>query len=144
MAMSISPRTFNRQIVPMLVISVLAWAAFAFVFRTFWPGSYAPGDELGAFWTWLFVGTAAFVGAMIGLFRWFETPAAWRTSAAVALAAPALCLDVLTTIFFERWFPAAGVGDDRIYPALVVGVVGALLLVSLLMTKPEMGAHAEG
>jgi hypothetical protein len=91
----------------------------------------------------LLVGTVAFVGAMIGLFRWFKTPPAWRTSAAVALAAPALCLDVLTTIFFERWFPGAGVGDDRIYAALVVGVVGVLLLVGLLMTRPETGAHAE-
>ena len=142
--MSIRTRTFNRQIVPMLVISVIAWASFVFIFRTFWPGSFVPGDDLGAFWTWLLVGTVGFVGAMIGLFRWFETPPAWRTSAAVALAAPALCLDVLTTIFFESWFPGAGVGDDRIYPALVVGVVGALLLVSLLMTEPEMRAHAKG
>ncbi len=139
--MSIITKAFNRQIVPMLVISVIVWVAFAVFFRTFWPGSYGPGADLGAFWTWLAVGAVAFVSSTIGLLRWFKTPPAWRTSAAVALTAPALCLDVLTTIFFESWFPNAGAGDDRIYPALILGVVGVILLVSLLMTKPEEMAY---
>ena len=137
------PRRFRRQMGSMLVLSVVAWVAFALFFRSFWPGGYAPGGALGHFWGWLGAGTVVFVIATITLFRLFETPPAWRGNAAIALTAPALCLDVLTTIFFERWFPGASAGDDRIYPALIVGVVGTILLVSLFITNPEDTASRE-
>lgn len=127
---------FRRQMVPLLVLSVVAWVAFLLFFRSFWPGSWAPDQSLVSFWIWLGTGTIASAFAMVGLFRAFRTPPAWRANAAVALTAPALCLDVSTTIFFERWFPAAGAGDDRIYPALIVGVVGAILLFGLFTTDP--------
>ncbi len=128
---------FKRQIIPMLVIAVIGWVVFLLIFRTFWPGSFAPGDDLTLFWVWLAVGTAVFTGATIATFRFFKTPPAWRTNAAVALTAPALCLDALATIYFEAWFPNAGPGDARIYSALILGAVGVMLLVSLFMTKPD-------
>lgn len=134
---SLDRKNFNRQILPMIVISVIGWATFALFFRTFWTGSYVPGSDLTLFWIWLVAGTVAFVGATLGIFSLFKTPPAWRTNAAAALTAPALCLDVLTTTFFESWFPNAGTGDDRIYPALIVGVVGVILLMGLFMTVPK-------
>jgi hypothetical protein len=97
----------------------------------------APGEALGLFSAWRVGGGNAFVAAAFGVLRWLRTPPAWRASAAVALTAPALCLDVFTTLFFESWFPNAGAGDDRVYAALIVGGVGAILLAALFTTRPE-------
>ncbi len=134
-------RSFRRRMAPLMVVSVVAWAAFAATLRAFWPAPTAPGEALGLLLAWLAAGGVAFVPAALGLLRWFRVPPASRAAAAVALSAPALCLDVFTTLFFESWFPGAGTGDDRVYPALIVGGVGAILLMGLLTTRPEETAQ---
>jgi hypothetical protein len=71
------------------------------------------------------------------MFKVFKTPPEWRVHAAAALTAPAMCLDVLGTIFFERWFPNPGSMDDRIYPAMILAGVAAILFTGLWMGRPR-------
>jgi hypothetical protein len=40
------PQAFRRRMAPMMVVSVVAWVAFAAFFRSFWPGpTAATGPE---------------------------------------------------------------------------------------------------
>jgi len=128
---------YNRQIALMMVISVIAWIAFASFYRIFWPGSSAPGDNLTLFAIWFVPGSIIFVGLLFLIYRMFQTPPAWRANIALALTAPALVCDVLTINFFETWFPNGGGADDRIYAAFIVGVVGIFQLTGLFSTTPQ-------
>lgn len=125
---------------PLMVLSVLAWIAFATFYRTFWVGSSAPGDNLGLFWIWMAAGTAAFVIATFALLALRKTRPAERAGATLALTAPALVCDIFTINFFDAWFPNGGGADDRIYAAMIVGVVGLLQLAALATTHPETPA----
>lgn len=78
-----------------------------------------------------------FIPVTFGLFRLVGLPPAWRAAGAAAVSGPALCLDVLTTNYFEVWFVNPAAGDDRIYPALIVGVVGMILLAGIFSTKTQ-------
>lgn len=131
---SLNIQTFRQQTVLMMLISVVAWVAFALFFRTFWPGGSAPGANLALFWTWFVLGAAAFVALLFVCYRLFKTPPALRATAALALTAPALCCDVFTVTFFESWFPNGGGADDRLYAAMILGGVGIFQLVGLFIT----------
>ncbi len=135
---SFSIQTFRRQTALMMLISVIAWVAFAIFYRTFWPGDSAPGDNLTLFWIWFVVGNAAFVALLFACYHFFKTPPALRATAALALTAPALCCDVFTVTFFESWFQNGGGADDRIYAAMILGGVGIFQLVGLFTTDPRV------
>jgi len=134
---SLNIQTFRRQTALMMLISVIAWVAFALFYRTFWPGSSAPGDNLTLFWFWFVIGSAAFLALLFVCYRLFKTPPALRATAALALTAPALCCDVFTVTFFESWFPIGGGADDRLYAAMILGGVGIFQLVGLFVTDPQ-------
>ncbi len=134
---SLNTQTFRRQSAMMMLISVIAWVAFALFYRTFWPGSSAPGDNLTLFWIWFVGGCVAFIALLFVCYRLFKTPPALRATAALALTAPALCCDVFTVTFFESWFPNGGGADDRIYAAMILGGVGIFQLVGLFTTDPK-------
>ncbi|MCE7999443.1 MAG: DUF5367 family protein [Rhodobiaceae bacterium] len=134
---SLSIQTFRKQTLLMMLISVIAWIAFALFYRTFWPGGSAPGDNFLLFWIWFVLGAATFVGLLFACFRLFKTPPALRATAALALTAPALCCDVFTVTFFESWFANGGGADDRIYAAMILGGVGIFQLVGLFTTDPQ-------
>jgi len=133
----LSLQTFKRQTALMMIISVIAWIAFALFYKIFWPGSSAPGDNLPLFWMWFVVGSAAFVALLFVCYRLFKTPPALRATAALALTAPALCCDVFTVTFFESWFVNGGGADDRLYAAMILGGVGIFQLVGLFNTDPR-------
>lgn len=134
---TLSIQTFRGQTVQMMLISVIAWVAFALFYRSFWPGGTAPGDHLALFWTWFVLGAAAFVALLFVCYRLFKTPPALRGTAALALTAPALCCDLFTVTFFESWFPNGGGADDRLYAAMILGGVGIFQLVGLFITDPQ-------
>lgn len=134
---SLNIQTFRRQTALMMLISVIAWVAFALFYRIFWPGSSAPGDNLTLFWFWFVIGSAAFLALLFVCYRLFKTPPALRATAALALTAPALCCDVFTVTFFESWFPNGGGADDRLYAAMILGGVGIFQLVGLFVTDPQ-------
>ncbi|MEX2333729.1 MAG: hypothetical protein WD600_05690 [Pseudohongiella sp.] len=121
----------------MMIISVLGWVGFLVFFRSFWPGGTEPGTSLYFFWLWLLAGGTGFVGVMLATFRLFSIPPAWRVHAAVALVGPATLQDVLATVFIDTWLVSAGSVDDRLYPAMILGGVGMILLVGLFMTDPD-------
>ncbi len=127
---------YGRQLAAMAGVSVVAWAGFATTYRLLWPAGYDESDGLATVWSWLVLGGGAFVVASMRLLRVLRTPPEWRLGMTIALTAPALACDVLTTLFFHRWFPDGGPIDDRIYAALVIGGVSAILLVALLTTPP--------
>jgi hypothetical protein len=130
-------RRYARHLTLMAVISVAAWAGFAAIFRSMWPGGTGETSSLAPFWAWLVVGGGAFVAATQLLLRVLRTPAAWRLGAAIALTAPALACDVFTIIFFDRWFPGSGVVDSRSYAALIIGGVSAILAAAVLTTPAQ-------
>lgn len=134
---SLNIQTFRQQTALMMLISVIAWVAFALFFRTVWPGTSAPGDNLSLFWVWFVLGAGAFVALLFACYRLFKTPPALRATAALALTAPALCCDVFTVTFFESWFPNGGGADDRLYAAMILGGVGIFQLVGLFVTDPQ-------
>jgi hypothetical protein len=121
----------------MMLISVVAWVAFALFFRIFWPGGSAPGANLTLFGTWLVLGTVAFIALLFVCLRLFKTPPVLRATAALSLTAPALCCDLFTVTFFESWFPNGGSADDRLYAAMILGGVGIFQLVGLFTTDPQ-------
>ncbi|MEM6456289.1 MAG: hypothetical protein AAF772_14435, partial [Acidobacteriota bacterium] len=121
-------------------VAVVAWALFLWIFRVFWPAGHEPGGALTTFALWFAVGGLATYGGIALLLRAMGTPRAWRPAAGVALTAPALCLDMLATLFFDRWFPAGAAGDDRIYPALILVTVGAILLALLATSETPKAA----
>ena len=135
--LTINRKNFNRHMLIMMSISVVGWIGFLLFFRAFWPGGTEAESGLVVFWLWLLLAGAGFVGVMIATFRLFSTPAAWRVHAAVAMVGPATLLDVLATLYFDTWFASAGSLDDRIYPAMILGGVGMILMVSLYMTDPR-------
>lgn len=134
---SLNSQKFRSQMLTMMLLSVVAWAAFVIFFRVFWPGSYEPADALNLFGIWLACGTLIFVASLFACYRLFKTPRVWRASAALALTAPALVCDVFTITFFERWYPDGGGADDRYYAAMIVGAVGVFQLVALHLATPE-------
>ncbi len=134
---SLHSLSYGRQMMIMVVLSVVAWIAFASFFRAFWPGGSQPAQNLTLFAIWFVSGTIIFVGLLFFIYRLFRTPPAWRANTALALTAPALVCDVLTINFFESWFPNGGGADDRIYAAFIVGVVGIFQLVGLFTTDPH-------
>ena len=123
------------HVAPMMVLSVVAWFGFLVLFRAAWPSPDLPSEGLAVFAGWLAAGTLGFVAAMVAIWRWLRTPAAWRASAGIALTAPALCLDAIATLAFDAWFPGATAADARAYPALILGAVGLLLLTALAATR---------
>ncbi|GAB4194350.1 MAG: hypothetical protein Tsb002_25780 [Wenzhouxiangellaceae bacterium] len=125
-------------LLPMYAISVGAWALYAIFYRTFWPGSEAVTATLGVFAIWFVISSAVFIAATYLVILWFAVPGAWRGSAAAALSAPALCLDMLAVANFDIWFPHAAAGDAPSYAALVLGGVGAILFAGLLMTNRRL------
>lgn len=122
---------FKQHMLWMMVISLLGWVGFLLLFRSLWPGNTQAGGSLGVFWLWIVVGVVGSVLTALLVFRLMKTPAAWRVHAAAALTAPAMCLDVLGTVYFEQWFLAAGTVDDRLYPALILAGVAAILFTGL-------------
>lgn len=131
------PINIKQQLVWMMLISVIAWIAFLLFFRGFWPGSTEPGNSLTVLWLWLAIGFAGSALTAVITFKLFNTPAEWRVHAAAALTAPAMCLDVFGTLYFERWFPNPGSMDDRIYPAMILAGVAAILFTGLWMSRPR-------
>lgn len=131
------PLNIKRQIRWMMLISVVAWLGFLLFFRNFWPGDTDAGSPLTVLWLWLVIGFAGSALTALLTFHLFKTPPAWRVHAAAALTAPAMCLDVLGTLYFERWFPNAGTMDDRIYPALILAGVAAILFTGLSTSRVE-------
>ena len=127
--------TYSRVMAVLAAISIAAWIAFAAFFRLVWPGVGEAGAAV--FWSWLVIGGAVALAIAILFFRAFDTPRTMIPSIAVALTAPALCADVVTVTFFESWFPSATAFDDRSYAALILGGVGAILLASLVMGRPD-------
>lgn len=131
------PINFKQQIYWMMLISLAGWAGFLLIFRNWWPGGTEPGNAMTVLWIWLIIGFAGSALTAVTVFKLFNTPPAWRVHAAVALTAPAMCLDVFGTIFFERWFPDPGSMDDRIYPAMILAGVAAILFTGLWMGRPR-------
>ena len=136
------PLNIKQQMYWMMLISVVAWLGFLLFFRGFWPGNTDAGSPLSVLWWWLAIGFAGSALTAVVTFRLFRTPAVWRPHAAAALTAPAMCLDVLGTIYFERWFPNPGSMDDRIYPAMILAGVAAILFTGLWMGRPNAN-HTE-
>lgn len=126
---------FKQHMLWMMMISILGWVGFLLLFRWLWPGNTQSADALGVFWLWLVIGLAGSVAAAMLVFRLMKTPSAWRVHSAVALTAPAMCLDVLGTVYFEQWFAAAGSMDDRLYPALILAGVAAILFTGLFTSE---------
>lgn len=131
------PINIKQQMYWMMLISVLAWLGFLLFFRSFWPGATDAGSSLAVLWWWLAIGFAGSALTAVITFRLFNTPPQWRAHAAAALTAPAMCLDTFATIFFERWFPMPGTMDDRIYPAMILAGVAAILFTGLWMARPQ-------
>jgi hypothetical protein len=127
----------KQQIFWMMVISLAGWVGFLLLFRSWWPGGTEAGNALTVLWIWLLVGFAGSALTAVTVFKLFNTPPQWRVHAAAALTAPAMCLDVFGTIFFERWFPDPGSMDDRIYPAMILAGVAAILFTGLWMGRPR-------
>lgn len=124
------------RLAPFMILSILAWFAFVLFYRSFWPGSSAPGENLTLFWIWLSAGTVLFVATVLLTLHLFRTKTDERGNVALALTAPALICDIFTVTFFESWFANGGGADDRFYAALILGGVGAIQLASLATTAP--------
>ena len=131
------PIRYRRLIALLMFISILAWIGFIWLFRTFWPTGYQPGDSLAQFWGWVVVGSAGFVLLQTAVFRLLNLPPAWRGTAAAALVAPALLLDLFSTMFIDVWHPTASAGDARVYPSLVLFGVGVLLFHGIWTSVPS-------
>ena len=126
---------FKQHMLRMMVISLIGWAGFLLLFRSLWPGNTDTGDSLGIFWWWIVIGVAGSCATALLVFRLMRTPAVWRVHSAIALTVPAMCLDVFGTVFFEQWFLNAGSMDDRLYPALILAGVAAILSTALLTSQ---------
>ncbi|MEN0067618.1 MAG: hypothetical protein AAGA48_36135 [Myxococcota bacterium] len=118
------------------VIAVVAWAAFAWTYRTFFPVAVSHGDPLGIWWLWLLGGTVGFIVLFEACSRALAVPSSWRLPAAVAATAPALVCDVLTGTQPQWWLAGAGEAADARYLALIVGGVGVLQLYAMLTSPP--------
>ncbi|MEM8858803.1 MAG: DUF5367 family protein [Chloroflexota bacterium] len=128
---------YTPTIFSIMAISVLSWVLFILFFRNFWTGSHEPGSPMGLFWTWFSIGTLAFVGFTYLIFYIFKIPRNGQPAAVTAFLAPAFVLDLFATMYFEAWFINAGSADDRVYPAMILGGSGILLLITLFTSAPK-------
>ena len=127
--------SYIQHMVLMMVIAVVGWAVFLGLFLLIFTDNYEPSVSRTVWWVWLIVGTIVTVITMFVCFRLLQTPRQWRSSAAIALFAPAMCLDALTTTYYNDWFEQ-GVHDDTAYSALILGAAGIGLLLAMLINKP--------
>lgn len=134
---ALTRRAYLRKIGTMAVLSVVAWASFAGLFRLAYPTPSFPEDALGIWWVWLIAGTVGFVVAILALMAGLRIPKQWRTHAVLAFVAPALICDMLTGTQTETWLPDAGPADDRLYLSIIVGGVGIIQLLTLIAEVPE-------
>lgn len=133
----LSRAEYLRKIGAVCVLSVVAWASFAGLFRLVYPVPSQPEDPLGIWWLWLAGGTVGFVAVMLVVLRVFAIPRAWRTHAVLAFASPALVCDIWTGTQTESWLPNAGPADDRLYLSFIVGGVGIIQLLTLMAEIPR-------
>ena len=84
--------TYIQHMVLMMVIAVVGWAVFLGLFLLIFTDNYEPSESRTVWWVWLIVGTIVTVITMFVCFRVLQTPRQWRSSAAIALFAPAMCL----------------------------------------------------
>lgn len=129
-------RAFIRLISVLTVVAVVAWAAFAWSYRTFFPTDVSHADPLGWWWLWLAGGTLGFLAIFEASVKLLDAPPKWRLAAAVASTSPALVCDMLTGTQPQLWLAGAGEAADARYLALIVGGVGLLQLYALLTSPP--------
>ncbi len=127
--------SYIQHMVLMMVIAVVGWAVFLGLFLLIFTDIYVPSVSRTVWWVWLIVGTIATVITMFVCLRLLQTPRQWRSSAAIALFAPAMCLDALTTTYYSDWFDQ-GIHDDTAYSALILGAAGIGLLLAMFINKP--------
>lgn len=138
METDLSRSSYVRRIGPVCVLSVVAWASFAALFRLAYPLPAEPGEPLGVWWLWLALGTAGFAAVVLALLRLqLRIPRAWRTHTVLAFAAPALVCDMWTGTQTESWLPDAGAAGDRLYLSFIVGGVGLIQLATLVAELPR-------
>lgn len=128
--------TFVRSMAILSVTAVIAWALFAWAYRTFFDISVVHTDPLGAWWGWLIAGTVGFIGVLEAMTRLLRVPSRDRIAAAVASTAPALVCDMLTGTQPQLWLRNAGEAADARYLALIVGGVGLLQIYAVLTSSP--------
>ncbi|MEM9776710.1 MAG: DUF5367 family protein [Chloroflexota bacterium] len=133
----VQKRSYHQNLFVVMIISVVLWIAFIVFFSNFWPGSYEPGDPMGLFWAWFVIGTILFAGVTYLIFHLLNIPKSGQPAAVIAFLAPAFVLDLFATMFFETWFLNAGSADDRVYPAMILGGSGFLLLMVLVTSAPK-------
>ena len=126
------PVSYPFAMSTLAVAAVVAWAVFAWTYRTFFPMDVGHGEALGRWALWCAAGTGAALAGFEVLARWLAVPPAYRIHAAVAATAPALVCDTLTGTQPHRWLPGAGEAADSLYLSLIVGGVGLLQLYALL------------
>lgn len=129
-------RSFIRLISVLSVVAVVAWAAFAWAYRAFFPTDVSHADSLGVWWLWLAGGTLGFLFVFEASVRLLGAPPKWRLAAAVASTAPALVCDMLTGTQPQVWLAGAGEAADARYLSLIVGGVGFLQLYAVLTSPP--------
>ena len=132
---TLSRLTYIQHIILMMVIAVVGWAVFLGLFLLIFTDDYEPSVSRTVWWVWLIVGTIVTVITMFMCFRVLQTPRQWRSSAAIALLAPAMILDAITTTYFNDWFDQ-GTHDDTAYSALILGAAGICLLLAMFINKP--------
>ena len=128
---------YKRQMSVFVALAVGGWIGYLLVFRHFFPNDYDPAASRGVFWAWAVGGTLVFVGILLGTFRIFRTPAAWKPSGAIAGVAPAMILDSLATAFYRDWFSSAGVHEASAYSATILMGAGSMLLVAFALWRPS-------
>lgn len=129
-------KSFVRSMSILAVTAVIAWALFAWAYRTFFDTSVVHADALGVWWAWLAAGTIGFIGVLEAMTRLLRVPSSDRVAAAVASTAPALVCDMLTGTQPQLWLRGAGEAADARYLALIVGGVGLLQLYAMLTSSP--------
>lgn len=71
----------------------------------------------------------------ISIFRWRRVPVQQRAAVAIALAAPGMLLDVLTTYFFAQVFPNLNPVGDGAWGAVLLFSYALFLLPALVEGK---------
>lgn len=127
---------FVRSMSILAVVAVIAWALFAWAYRTFFDTHVTHAEPLGVWWAWLAAGTGGFIVVFEVMSRLLRVSSADRVAAAVASTAPALVCDMLTGTQPQVWLAGAGEAADTRYLALIVGGVGLLQLYAMLTSSP--------